>query len=246
MLDRDQENDAESVASTSAAEDRRIAMGGRFRMIFLLSLQLVMLLELVLLLREGLWISSAWLLVIMAITGAPLALGRRLPIRIPVEYEFLAILFVFASLFLGEYRSYYERFWWWDIALHGTSGLLLGVMGFLLVYVLNEDKRIALHMRPRFVALFAFLFAVTVGTIWEIFEFFMDQTFGTVMQKPMLGDPSGLTDTMWDLILDVVGATVICCFGWWNMARDSHSFLDRWIAGFIEKNPRFFRSIQVR
>ena len=60
-------------------------------------------------------------------------------------------------------QSYYERIWWWDIALHTSSGLLMGVLGFLLVYVLNESERIDMHMRPRFVAIFAFLFAVAVG-----------------------------------------------------------------------------------
>ena len=97
--------------------------------------------------------------------------------------------------FLGEVRSWYERIWWWDIALHTSSGLLLGLVGFLLVYVLTENERIDLHMRPRFVALFAFLFAVAVGALWEIFEFAMDRMLGANMQKPMLDDPSGLTDT---------------------------------------------------
>jgi len=238
MDEQSQEPDRESAMAASLTK-RDIAVG-RVRLAILLLLQLVMSIELFLLLREGVWISSAWLFAIMAITGAPIVLGRRLPVRIPLEYEVLSILFVFASLFLGEFRSYYERFWWWDIALHGTSGLLLGILGFLLVYVLNENKRIDLHMRPGFVALFAFMFALTVGTIWEIFEFAMDQFFGTVMQKPMLGDPSGLTDTMWDLIVDLIGAAVICGFGWWNMRRNSSSFLDRWIGDFIEKNPRFF------
>ena len=216
---------------------RRVRLG-----VFLI-LQAVMAVELFLLLHENLWMSSTWLLTIMIITGAPVVFRHRLPVHIPLEFEVLAILFVFASLFLGEFRSYYERFWWWDIALHGTSGLLLGVLGFLLVYVLNESKQIDLHLRPGFVALFAFLFAVSAGTFWEIFEFGMDQIFGTNMQKPMLGDASGLTDTMWDLIIDAVGAAVISGFGWWSMKQKSRSFLDRWIAEFIERNPRMFRGL---
>eukprot|EP00903_Cladosiphon_okamuranus_P003929 g3927.t1 len=170
---------------------------------------IVMSIELCLLLLEHLWLSSAWLLVIIGITSAPLIFRHRLPVRIPLEYEFLAILFVFAALFLGEFRSYYERFWWWDVALHATSGLLLGILGFLLVYVLNESERIAIHMRPRFVALFAFAFAVSVGAIWEIFEFSMDQVFGTVMQKPMLGDPSGLMFVSGKIRLDIVALLVV-------------------------------------
>jgi uncharacterized membrane protein YjdF len=177
----------------------------------------------------------------MAVTAAPALLGRRLPVRIPAEYELLAILFVFASLFLGEFHSYYERFWWWDIVLHSTSGLLLGLVGFLLVYVLNESRRIDLHMLPGFVALFAFTFAVTVGALWEIFEFAVDQLLGLQMQKPMLGDPSGLTDTMWDLIVDTLGAALISAFGWWHMKRDRRSFIDVWTDRFVAKNPRLFR-----
>jgi hypothetical protein len=244
MVDPHQETGGQPASPAAVSGNRRDIAANRIRVGILLAIQLVMAVELFLLLREGLWLSSAWLLAIMAITSAPLVFGRRLPVRIPLEYEFLSILFVFAALFLGEFRSYYERFWWWDIALHGTSGLLLGILGFLLVYVLNETKHIGLHMRPRFVALFAFAFAVAVGALWEIFEFGMDQSFGTVMQKPMLGDASGLTDTMWDLIVDVLGAAVICGFGWWNMRQNSHSFLDRWIAKFIETNPRFFDPVR--
>ncbi|MCB2006249.1 MAG: hypothetical protein KDH93_14630 [Rhodoferax sp.] len=214
--------------------------GKRLRLGVLLMLQAVMALELVLLLIQGMWGSAVWLLAIMVITGAPAIFGHRLPVRIPAEYELLTILFVFGALFLGEFRSYYERYWWWDIALHASSGLLLGILGFLLVYVLNENKRIDLQMRPGFVALFAFVFALAVGTVWEIFEFTVDQVFGTTMQKPMLGDPSGLTDTMWDLIVDALGAFVISAFGWWHMKHRQRSFLDAWIDRFIERNPRLF------
>lgn len=213
----------------------------RVRLGVLLFLQTVMAVELALLLIQGSWLNGVWLLAIMVVTGAPAVLGHRLPVRIPAEYELLTILFVFGALFLGEFRSYYERFWWWDIALHATSGLLLGILGVLLVYVLNENKRVDLHMRPGFVALFAFTFAVTVGTFWEIFEFTVDQVFGTRMQKPMLDDPSGLTDTMWDLIVDAAGALVISAFAWWHMKRDRLSFVDIWIDRFIERNPQLFR-----
>jgi uncharacterized membrane protein YjdF len=232
----------EDSEEKEAVASAKVPVGniGRVRIILLLVMQSVMTIELALLLYEGLWMSSAGLLAVMVITGAPAILGRRLPVSIPHEYEVLAIIFVFASLFLGEFRSYYVRFWWWDVALHVTSGLLLGIVGFLLVYVLNEVRRIDIHMRPGFVALFAFVFAVAGGAVWEIFEFSMDQLAGTNMQKPFLGDPSGLTDTMWDLIVDTLGAAVISCFGWWHMKHNSRSFLEAWTAKFIERNPRLF------
>jgi hypothetical protein len=70
----------------------------------------------------------------------------------------------------------------------------------------------------------------------------MDSLFGMNMQKPMLGDPSGLTDTMWDLIVDALGALIISILGWRYLKNpDQASFLERWIDAFIERNPRFFR-----
>ena len=201
-----------------------------------------MLAELVVLLRAGQWLNGLQVATIMGLTLAPVALGSRLPIRIPPEFQMLSIAFVFASLFLGEIQSYYELVWWWDISLHATSGLLFGIVGFLLVYVLNENERIDISLRPRFVALFAFVFAIAVGALWEVFEYAMDQALGVQMQKPRLGDPSGLTDTMWDLIFDTLGAFLISAFGWWYMIRDERSFIENWIRKFNRINRKFFRS----
>lgn len=207
----------------------------------LLVLQAIMAVELLLVLRDGQWVNAFLIVTIMAVALLPVVLGRRFHVYIPPEFQVLAVVFVFAALFLGEIHSYYARFWWWDIALHTSSGLLMGILGFLLVYVLNESENIAIHMRPRFVALFAFLFAVTVGTLWEIFEFAMDQIVGTHMQKPMLGDPSGLTDTMWDMIVNILGALAISTLGGWYMKQRERSFIEVWIRKFIERNPRLFR-----
>ena len=214
----------------------------RIHWIVLGVLQGIMCIELVFVLIERQWFTAFLVLAIMLATLSPILLGRRFRVYIPPEFQVMAVVFVFASLFLGEIRQFYHRIWWWDMALHGSSGLLLGIFGFLLVYALNENAHIELSMRPRFVALFAFLFAVAVGALWEIFEFSMDRLAGMQMQKPMLGDPSGLTDTMWDLILDTLGALTISLFGWWYMRRKKQSFVENGIRRFIEKNPRFFRA----
>ena len=207
-----------------------------------LFLQGILLLGLVGAIVEQQWLTALTTAAVIVTTLMPLILGRRFRVFVPPEFEVLAVVFLFASLFLGEVRGYYLRFWWWDIALHTASGFLLGILGFLLVYVLNETEDIDVHMRPRFVALFAFMFAVGLGALWEIFEFSMDQLFGMDMQKEMLGDPSGLTDTMWDLIVDTVGAAVIAVLGFGYLrTKGSESFLEQWIDRFIEANPGLFR-----
>lgn len=197
--------------------------------------------ELTVALVGGQWMTVFLVFTIMAVVAAPVFFSIHMPVRVPTEFQLLAVVFIFAALFLGEIRQFYERIWWWDMALHATSGLLLGILGFMLVYVLNENRRADIFMRPRFVAFFAFLFGVFVGVLWEIFEFGMDQVFGLTMQKPTAGDPSGLTDTMWDLILNIFGALAISLFGWWHMRRPEESFLEAWIHKFVARNPRLFR-----
>ncbi|NIJ15412.1 hypothetical protein [Sphingobium vermicomposti] len=202
--------------------------------------QSVMATELVFLVAKQQWIHVFLVTGIMLTMAFPVVLKGRFPVQIPSEIQILAIVFGFATLFLGEVRDYYERFWWWDLTLHATAGLLLGLQGFMTVYILNEDCHVDLHMRPAFLAIFAFCFSQAIGAIWEIFEFTMDQVFGLTMQKPMLGDPSGLTDTMWDLIVNAIGALVISVAGWRYLSRARSSYLGDWVRRFIARNPQFF------
>lgn len=197
-------------------------------------MQVIMLVGLVLSVYERQWFNAALIASIIFLTLLPTILGRRFDVYIPPQFEVLAILFIFGSLFLGEIHGYYARFSWWDVALHSGSGFLLGILGFLLVYVLNQKEDIDLHMKPAFVALFSFAFAVAAGAVWEIFEFAMDSWFGMNMQK------SGLVDTMWDLIVDTGGALVIAALGYRYMKRGKEYFVEEWIGNFVEGNPRIF------
>ncbi|MFA5700799.1 MAG: hypothetical protein WC913_05930 [Desulfuromonas sp.] len=197
--------------------------------------------EWVVLLLDQRWLSTFLVTLIIVTLVSPLIFRHRLAVEIPAEFHIAAVVFIFASLYLGEVQSFYQRFWWWDMVLHASAGLLMGIVGFLLVYLLNESKRVELHMTPVFISVFAGLFAVTIGTFWEIFEFSMDQLFSTNMQKPMLGDPSGLTDTMWDMIVNALGALIISSMGWWYLKRKQLFFVREWIRAFIRKNPRMFK-----
>lgn len=210
----------------------------RAHLVILAIIQVVMAVQLVLLLLREDWPQATFVAGIMILTLAPVVF--RMPVEIPSEVQIVALLFVFASLFLGEVRDYYQRFWWWDAALHTTSGLLLGMLGFMFVYILNEDRNVDLHMRPSFVALFAFFFAVGLGALWEIFEFGMDEFAGTNMQPAVPGDPSGLTDTIHDLIVDSVGAAIVAVGGWRYLARARTSRVDNWAQRFIRRNPQLF------
>lgn len=225
---------------TSRGTNERQATGtventGRAQWHLPVVLEVIMATQLIALTIEQKWLDAFLVLAIMAATISPALVSRLLGMGIPQGLQILAIAFLFAAFFLGEIRGYYLRIWWWDIALHFISGLLLGIVGFLLVHALNEDARITKRMHPQFVAFFAFTFAVACGALWEMFEFVVDLRLGTQMQKPGQNDPSGLTDTMWDMIVDTIGAAAISVYGWRNIARREPSFIDRWIENFVRQ-----------
>lgn len=91
----------------------------------------------------------------------------------------LTLLFAFGSIFMGENLNFYERVWWWDLFLHTTSGIGAGLIGFLLAFILFKGDRYA---APSYaICGMAFVFAVSIGPFWELFEYAIDQIFGTIM-----------------------------------------------------------------
>lgn len=181
------------------------------------------------------WTNSIFIALIFLLTYLPRLVKKKYKIYLPIEFELFIVSFIFLSLFLGEVYSYYHKIWWWDLYLHTVSGFLLGIAGFLLVFIMSQSQKIRLQKRPGFVALFAFSFAISAGVIWEIFEFLMDSFFGFNMLK------SGLMDTMGDLIVDVIGAAVICFIGYLWMKKKLKFFVfDHSISLFVKKNLHLF------
>ncbi|KPP91439.1 MAG: putative membrane protein (DUF2238) [Rhodobacteraceae bacterium HLUCCA08] len=143
------------------------------------------------------------------------------------------VVFIFATIFLGEVADFYERFWWWDIAMHFGSALGFGMVAFLLIYMLFEGDRYAAP--PGAMAFLSLCVAVTIGVLWEIFEFAMDELFGFNMQK------SGLYDTMGDLIVNTVGGGVGALSGYLFLKGRQMGGVGGVMAEFIHLNRRLFR-----
>jgi len=196
--------------------------------------------ELIGLLMASNWMNAFIVCALILVVLTPVIFRDGFTSTVPLEVLLFATIFIFATLFLGEVRGYYVRYWWWDLVLHATSGVLLGLLGFLIVYLLNETRKVDLALTPGFTAVFAFSFAVAIGALWEIFEFTMDELAGTTMQKPMLGDDSGKTDTMWDLIVDAIGAGAVSLVGWLYMIRARNSKTDHWLHRFVDRHRNFF------
>lgn len=162
----------------------------------------------------------------------PSILSKKLKITIPSNMYIVYILFLWGSVFLGEVRNFYYRVPNWDTILHTCSGAMLGALGFSFIHLLNKNEKVQFELSPLFVCMFAFCFAITLGVIWEIYEFTFDGLLGLNMQKfalengiPLIGRMA-LKDTMKDLIVDGLGALVMSTVGYISL---------KYRKGWIEK-----------
>lgn len=180
-------------------------------------------------------IESQWLVafngaLVFLLSFAPAIIEHRLRVPLPVELTLITCIFLYASFALGEVRDFYEKIWWWDLALHGLSALTIGIIGFLSIYVFYMTRRI--RVAAGWIATITFALAVSVGTIWEIFEFLMDWYFGFNMQK------SGLTDTMTDLLINAAGAAFAATIGYFYVYKEDSLLGRRLIRAFERRKNK--------
>ena len=129
-------------------------------------------------------IESAFVCVlVLVIYTLPLLVETRLDIEIPSALEVIIFVFVFAAEIMGELQAYFIKYSNWDTMLHTSAGFLLAAVGFSLVDLLNRSDRVKFELSPLYLAIVSFCFSMTIGVIWEFFEFGMDQLFGFDMQK---------------------------------------------------------------
>ena len=113
----------------------------------------------------------------------PSIIDKKLNIKLPNALETIIFLFIFSAEILGEIQNFYGIFKFWDTMLHTINGFLCAAIGFSMIDILNRSPKFHMKMSPVFVALVAFCFSMTIGILWEFFEFGSDMLLRTDMQK---------------------------------------------------------------
>ena len=148
-----------------------------------LVLRLIVLATLVSSIIRGEYESAFICLLVLALFLLPFFIQQNFGIELPSTLEIIILLFIFAAEILGELECYFITYPHWDSMLHTTTGFLCAATGFALIDILNRNSRIKFELSPIYVALAAFCFSMTVGVLWEFFEFGMDRLFHMDMQK---------------------------------------------------------------
>lgn len=164
----------------------------------------------------------------LALSFLPQLIERSFKVHMPLGYEFIIVAFIFASIYLGELNQAYEQFWWWDIALHASSGVIAGYVGFLILYTLYRQRQLVAS--AGIIAFFTFAVGMMSAGLWEMFEFGVDQLLGKSMQH-------GLVDTMSDTIVACLGSLLAAAAAYWHIKWPDSSPLRRTLHRFFSVNP---------
>ena len=213
----------------------------------------------------------------------PFFIQKNFGICLPSTLEIIILLFIFAAEILGELQSYFIQYPYWDTMLHTTNGFLCSAVGFSLIDILNRDAKIKFTLSPVYVALAAFCFSMTIGVLWEFFEFGMDRLFHMDMQKDtivhtissVMLDPTnsnipitidgitsvavngrdlgftgyldiGLYDTMEDLFVNFIGATVFSVIGYFYLKHRGEGKFAKAFIPTIEETDKETDSAHVK
>ncbi|MBQ9136405.1 MAG: hypothetical protein IJX66_09980 [Lachnospiraceae bacterium] len=113
----------------------------------------------------------------------PSVVQATFKVEFPSALEIVVLVFIFAAEILGEISAFYMKFPYWDTVLHTLNGFLCAALGFSLVDIMNTQRKLKFELSPLFMAITAFCFSMTIGVMWELFEFAMDTIFKLDMQK---------------------------------------------------------------
>lgn len=134
-------------------------------------------------------------LVSLILLLAPSIIQHKLDITLPNTLEIIIYLFIFSAEILGEINNFYEIIPYWDTILHTLNGFLCAAVGFSLINLLNKSSD-NFSLSPIYLCIVAFCFSMTVGVLWEFFEYGSDRLFKYDMQKDRI--VSTISSTMLD------------------------------------------------
>lgn len=153
-----------------------------------LTLRLLVIVCMVAQAMHGNWENVFLCILTLVMFTVPTLIENKLKIDFPSTLEIIVYLFIFAAEILGEIQNFYGIFKTWDTLLHTLNGFLCAAVGFSLIDIINREERFKIKLSPLFLSLVAFCFSMTVGVMWEFFEFAADRYFLFDMQKDRVVD----------------------------------------------------------
>ncbi len=124
--------------------------------------------------------------------------------NVPWGINLLIALQTVLAVDLGSIGGFYDRFFWWDLLLHGAFGFLCCTVGFLLLIWWKGDR-----LAPAGFLVLLFAITMCAAVLWELFEYFCDLTVGEDSLRVAESLAAGrhpMADTVDDLLITIIGS----------------------------------------
>lgn len=160
----------------------------------------------------------------------PFFIQKNFKITLPNTLEIIILLFIFSAEILGEIQNFYGIFPFWDTMLHTINGFLAAAVGFSLINLLNKNSE-KFNLSPVYLCLVAFCFSMTIGVLWEFFEFASDKILSIDMQKDRVVDKISSVELDPEknnnpIVVKDIGYTIIYDKEGIELAKISNGYLD--------------------
>lgn len=160
----------------------------------------------------------------------PFFIQKNFKITLPNTLEIIILLFIFSAEILGEIQNFYGIFPFWDTMLHTINGFLAAAVGFSLINLLNKNSE-KFNLSPVYLCLVAFCFSMTIGVLWEFFEFASDKVLSIDMQKDRVVDKISSVELDPEknnnpIVIKDIGYTIIYNNQGKELAKISNGYLD--------------------
>ena len=184
------------------------------------------------------WGAFGFCILSLGLMFLPQLIKSRVNVRLPIEFDDVLVIFMYAAVFLGKAGSAYNHFWWWDVILHTSSGFIIGYAAFLILYIKVQQKKI--QASRLLIGLIIFSIALAFGALWEIVEYGLAVVFGGNLTA------AGLRDTIQDLIVDGLGGLGMAIIGIGQIFDNKKGWIARLTRNFIRVNPHIDRTVRDR
>lgn len=169
-------------------------------------------------------------LISLVLLLVPFFVQKNFKITLPNTLEIVILLFIFSAEILGEIQNFYGIFPFWDTMLHTINGFLAAAVGFSLINLLNKNSE-KFNLSPIYLCLVAFCFSMTIGVLWEFFEFGSDKILNIDMQKDRVVDKISSVELDPEknnnpVVIKDIGYTIIYDKDGKELAKISNGYLD--------------------
>jgi len=136
---------------------------------------------------------------------SPLLISRRYDFNFPPLVD-LVITFALLMDIIGRVFKLYHTvdYWWWDIMTHTLGTATIALLAFYLVFMLVYLKRVKISYWM--MGVFTFSFAMMIGAIWEVFEFYYDRFTG-------YNTYFNSANSARDMLFDIIGGLFVAILG---------------------------------